>query len=125
MQRYSKQRESILTFLQSTKTHPTAEQIYNYIKKEIPNISLGTIYRNLNELTQKQQILKITTKDGIDRYDGTIKKHYHFICNKCKNITDLNISLNQNIEQEANKTLDAIILDHEINFQGICKNCQS
>lgn len=76
--KYSRQRESIKRFLMSRDDHPTADTIYMHVRKEFPNISLGTVYRNLSLLTQQGEIQKITT-DGADRYDRHVEPHSHFL----------------------------------------------
>ena len=74
--KYSRQREAIKHYLASTKEHPTADTVYMHVKKEFPNISLGTVYRNLNLLTDIGEAIKISTPDGGDRFDGTVQPHW-------------------------------------------------
>ena len=88
MKNYSKQREAILNALRSTDTHPTAAQVYAMVKKELPNISLGTVYRNLDALTQSGDILGISVGDGNTHFDGDSSHHLHLHCNKCGKISD-------------------------------------
>ena len=76
----SKQRDAIIAFLMTRKDHPTADTIYMNIKKEFPNISLGTVYRNLALLSERGDILKLSYDNGADRYDASVEPHYHFIC---------------------------------------------
>ena len=83
MLKRSKQRESIKKFLISRYDHPTAETVYMNIKEEFPNISLGTVYRNLSLLADIGEIQKLSTGIGPDRFDGNPKPHYHFICKEC------------------------------------------
>ena len=71
--KYSRQRESIKNYLASTTEHPTADTVYMHVKEEFPNISLGTVYRNLNLLTDLGEAVKITTPDGGDRFDGDVR----------------------------------------------------
>ena len=86
--KYSRQRESIKRFLLSRYDHPTADTVYLHVKEEFPNISLGTVYRNLALLTDLGEIIKITT-DGADRFDGHVDPHSHFICRKCHSLFDI------------------------------------
>ncbi len=89
--RNTAQRKEILNILKNTKTHPTAEWIYEEVQKIRSDISLGTVYRNLKVLREQGKILEL--HDGTKaRYDGTIEPHAHFICEKCGDITDLSIS---------------------------------
>ena len=74
--KYSRQRESIIQYLSATHSHPTADMVYMHVKEEFPNISLGTVYRNLNLLADIGEIIKIPTPDGGDRFDGRTDSHY-------------------------------------------------
>ena len=88
MKNYSRQREAILNVLRSTDTHPTANWIYNKVREVIPNISLGTVYRNLSALSQSGDILSINVGDGFEHFDGDTKPHLHLHCRTCDCITD-------------------------------------
>ena len=76
---YSRQRECIKEYLMYTHSHPTADMVYLEVKKSFPNISLGTVYRNLALLSDLGEIMKITTDGGADRFDGNATRHHHFI----------------------------------------------
>ena len=76
--KYSRQRESIIQYLSATHSHPTADMVYMHVKEEFPNISLGTVYRNLNLLVETGEICKIHCGDGADHFDGNTSDHYHF-----------------------------------------------
>ena len=80
MKNYSRQREVILNVIRSTNTHPTASWIYNKSREQLPNISLGTVYRNLSGLVQSGDILSINVGDGQEHYDGDISAHLHLHC---------------------------------------------
>ena len=123
--RYSKQREAIKSFLLDRKDHPTAEVVYINIKKEYPNISLGTVYRNLTLLSNIGEIVRLQTGDGVDHFDATTTPHYHFICKRCDNVIDLDIDEKtiNDINKKANKTFNGKIDNHTMYFYGICKKC--
>ncbi len=123
--KYSKQREAIYEFLNSRLDHPSADTVYENVKKEFPNISLGTVYRNLNLLVEIGRAVRIVTKNGFDRFDAKIAPHYHFICGDCGCIKDLQIQPISNVESQANALTDDVILGHEINFLGICEECKA
>lgn len=91
--KYSRQREAIKTFLNSTYEHPTADTVYSHVKVEFPNISLGTVYRNLNLLTDMGDALKISMPDGSDRFDGHIHPHNHFTCKCCGCVSDIEFNI--------------------------------
>ena len=102
--RYSKQRELILLNLQSRSDHPTAEMIYQDLKSQHPNLSLGTVYRNLNQLCENHQILKLDIGGPMVRYDGNIQPHIHFICDQCGKIYDIEANDQLLLEQLKEKT---------------------
>lgn len=117
--RSTKQRNLILDIINDSCSHLTALGVYNLCKKRILNISLGTVYRNLNCLVENGKIIRIKMPDNIDRYDKNLKKHAHFICMKCNKVID--------VLEEFKFTNDfskGEVLDYEINFKGICNNCK-
>lgn len=116
--RNTKQREIILNILLSNSMHMTAEEIYKESSKIIPNISLGTVYRNLNILVDNNQIRRIKMPNNIDRFDKN-SVHHHIICIKCGCIDD--IFENYNIKLPELKKY--IVTDYELCFNGICKEC--
>ncbi len=121
--KYSRQREAIQEYLQSTTAHPTADIVYENVRKEFPQISLGTVYRNLNLLVSIDEAIKIASKDGSDRFDARVSPHYHFVCSECGCVKDIPMSLLSGVEEEANDFTQDIIMGHEIMFRGICQNC--
>lgn len=123
--KYSRQRASILEYLSQTTAHPTADTVYMHVRQEFPNISLGTVYRNLNLLADIGEIIKIPTPDGGDRFDGRTDPHYHVVCNSCGNVLDLELdeSFDRMINEAANQKFDGIIESHNILFHGKCRSC--
>ncbi len=122
--KYSRQRESIKDYLNRTYDHPTAETVYLNVKNDYPNISLGTVYRNLNLLAEMGEALKISTPNGGDRFDGHTHPHYHFCCNKCGRVMDLELGDLSYINREAEKNFDGTIENHSMLFYGTCSKCQ-
>lgn len=123
--RYSKQREAIRTYLLSTKQHPTAEIVYENIQQSFPNISLGTVYRNLNFLVEHGDALRLDFGDGVDHFDGNTKSHNHFFCKSCGSVIDLEMDPINHINQIANAGFKGNIQGHTIYFYGICEHCQN
>ncbi len=121
--KYSRQREAVLECLRNRHDHPSADTIFRVLRKTDPKISLGTIYRNLNLLVQLGEIKKVSAKDGSDRYDYITGEHYHFICNNCGCILDLEMEQIKNISDELFDDRVATIDSHELTFYGICKKC--
>ncbi len=122
--KHSRQREAILAFLKTRKDHPTAEVIYDNIRKEYPKISLGTVYRNLALLSNMGIILKLSCDDGFEHYDGNPEKHYHFVCRGCRAVIDLEMDDISFINTLAEKNFGGEIEGHVSYFYGKCENCK-
>lgn len=121
----SKQRDAIVNYLKTHKTHPTADTIYNDIKIDFPNISLGTVYRNLSLLVELGEIKKISYGAVSEHFDGDISPHNHFICNECGKIFDLKMDNLDFVDSLAGNNFDGRITGHNIYFYGLCKDCLS
>ena len=124
MLKYSRQREAIKTFLATRYDHPTAETVYLGIKEEFPNISLGTVYRNLALLAELGEIQKISTGIGPDRFDGRPELHYHFLCNCCGGVSDLKGEGLEHINVLAGCGFEGEINGHFAFFFGKCPECK-
>ncbi|MFW5991976.1 MAG: Fur family transcriptional regulator [Halanaerobiaceae bacterium] len=122
--RMTKQRRLILKVLKNTDTHPTADWIYEQVKKEISNISLGTVYRNLKLLSEMGKIQVLDYGSSYSRFDGNPQNHYHFTCNQCERIFDLDIPHDTDINEKLNKTTPFAIKSHRMEFYGLCPDCQ-
>ena len=120
--RYSKQRELILEVVNQSSDHPTAEMIYWEVKKQIPNISLGTVYRNLNALVDASLIKRIHIQD-VDHFDHRKKEHYHFYCRECQTLYDLEATDMKKLIQKVEEKEQVKIDDYEILFYGTCMYC--
>ncbi len=118
--RQTKQKSAILKFLRSKRQHYSATQIYDAVRQEIPNISLGTVYRNLSQLIESGEIISVETSDKCVFYDGFISDHAHFVCKSCREIYDFDMPKNM-----ANAlTGDGFMVDTErFVCYGLCKNC--
>lgn len=124
MQKYSKQREALVSLLQHTKSHPSADALYTQLRKEFPKISLATVYRNLNSLLEQNEIIKIDIGNGTEHYDACTEPHYHFVCEQCSAIIDLDVPVWRELQDEVSKKTDLMIRSHSVLFYGICKKCQ-
>ena len=122
--KYSRQREAIKNFLMTRKDHPTADVVYANVRQEYPNISLGTVYRNLSLLAELGEIMKISTGSGPDRFDGNPLPHYHFLCRKCDGGSDLEMENVDIITEKANEKFGGIVEGHMTYFYGVCENCK-
>ncbi len=123
--KYSRQRESIKNYLMTTREHPTADEVYMEVKQEFPNISLGTVYRNLNLLTDIGDAVKISTPNGGDRFDGRLEPHNHFLCTKCGRLLDLDLDMHSidEVNRLAAESFDGIITSSSTLFYGECSDC--
>ena len=119
----TKQKSAILRSLWGTNSHPTADWIYNEVRKEIPNVSLGTVYRNLRLLKNEGEILELEFAGHLSRYDGNTTPHYHFRCVKCGRVIDLDNSVNETLNTSTSKKTGLQILYHIIEFRGHCRDC--
>ena len=119
----SRQREAILQCVLSHHDHPTADAIYMEVREDFPNISLGTVYRNLSLLTRLGKIKKIACEDRTDRFDGLSHPHSHFICDSCGCLLDLPYYPDSSLYQQLNKNFDGEITECSVLFHGICKKC--
>jgi Fur family peroxide stress response transcriptional regulator len=124
--KYRRQRETIKEYLMKTKDHPSADMVYAHLRNEIPNISLGTVYRNLNLLVSQGEAVKLTFGNGPDRFDGNVRPHYHFVCTECYNIDDLEISNDdiKLINDIASRNYAGEIRGHYAYFFGKCGSCK-
>ena len=120
----SRQRERILSILQHTDTHPTASWLYDELKKEFNNLSMGTVYRNLNILVDQRLVKKIEAGSGFDRFDANIETHYHFICKKCGSIDDLSMTPLKELNAKAEKETGYRVESHRLDFHGLCPDCR-
>ena len=121
----SRQRDAILELLQDTKTHPTADIIYEEVRKKIPNISLGTVYRNLAKLSDENVIVKIGAGVGAEHFDGNSIPHYHVMCTECGAIVDIDAEPLEEVNEWAKKLFKGEIYKHSTIFYGKCERCKN
>lgn len=121
--RMTKQRKVILEVLKSTKSHPTADWIYDQVREQLPNISLGTVYRNLKVLKEMGEIMELDYGSTYSRFDGYPENHYHFVCNSCDKVIDMDIPYYESLNEKAEENNSIKVLDHRLEFYGLCKEC--
>lgn len=121
--RKTTQREAILEELKKVDSHPTADEIYSIVRKKIPKISMGTVYRNL-EILSKTGLIKRFPVDGVMRFDAKINKHYHVRCTKCGKLEDVNLEIADQLELVAANNTDFLINGFKLEFSGICPYCR-
>ena len=123
MSRKSSQRDAILKVVKNTNSHPGAEWIYEQVKKEIPNISMGTIYRNLRLLANNGQIKDLSIPGTQNRFDGRTSNHHHLVCEKCGRIFDLDESLDSDMEDKIFQKTRFKVRVQYLKFIGLCSDC--
>ncbi|MFO7717012.1 MAG: Fur family transcriptional regulator [Thermodesulfobacteriota bacterium] len=121
--RMTRQRQVILDELRSVTTHPTADEIYDMVRKTLPRISLGTVYRNLELMHEAGLVMKLETAGLQKRFDGNPDPHYHIRCVQCGIVRDVHFEGNGH-ELEAGLSTDFTILGHRLEFYGLCPTCQ-
>ncbi len=119
----SRQREYIYKLLQKTDKHPTASWIYDQLKPEFPNLSMGTVYRNINILLDQGLIQKIEAGSSFDRYDANTEPHYHFLCKECGAVDDIPFELFKTLNEDVSQSTGYKIDGHRLDFFGICPEC--
>lgn len=120
----TRQRAVILEELRKVSTHPSADEIYEMVRKRLPRISLGTIYRNLEVLSVKGDIRKLDTGSHLKRFDGRAEDHYHIRCLRCDRLVDAFVDLGVDINRPVKESSDFLIVGHKLEFVGICPQCQ-
>lgn len=122
--KFSKQRELILNTILENRVHPTADFIYTYLKKDNPNLSLGTVYRNLSQLVEHGFIRKVSIPGYPDKFDGNLNNHYHLICEQCGEIYDLDSKVLDNLNITLSNELGIDVTASNITLKGVCNNCK-
>ncbi len=122
--KYSSQREAIIKFLKTRKDHPTADVVFQHIREDIPNISLATVYRNLNQLAASGAILRLTCNGKTDHFDACVEPHYHFLCKNCGSVKDMDMNPIDSLINKASENCNYHIDEVSVLFSGICDDCQ-
>ena len=123
MKKYSRKRNAILEAIRSTKTHPTAEWVYNHLKPEYPDLSLGTVYRNISMFRDEGEIVSVGVVNGQEHFDGTVEPHTHFICEKCGGILDIDCGACDGLCESVSEQFGLKAIRHELTFRGYCGSC--
>ena len=122
--RYSKKREALLQVIQDTDCHPSAEWLYQTLKPQHPDLSLGTVYRNLLFFQEQGVIKSVGVVNGQERFDGHTEAHAHFVCSQCGCVSDLHgLKLAENLEETVCQQYRIAVDRHELTFYGKCQNC--
>lgn len=120
--KHSRQRDAILTYLNNRTDHPTAEMIFLSLQRTMPNISLGTVYRNLSQLVDCGMILRLSCDGTADHFDASTHPHSHFSCNCCGGVSDLSAPLPMASDM-VSSDFKGVITGCSIMYYGICEDC--
>ena len=122
--KHFRKRDAILTCLRQTKAHPSADWVYAQLKPEIPDLSLGTVYRNLSLFKEQGLINSLGTVKGVERFDGDTHSHVHFICTECGTVQDLEgMPSLPSLRASAENDLGSQIQGCQITLTGLCREC--
>ena len=122
--KHFRKRDAILTCLRQTKAHPSADWVYNQLKPSIPDLSLGTVYRNLALFKEQGLINSLGTVKGVERFDGDTHSHVHFVCTGCGTVTDLHgMRIPEELNAAAAREADAAVDQCHLTFHGRCRTC--
>ena len=121
--RMTRQRRVILEELRKVKTHPSADEVYEMVRKRLPRISLGTVYRNLEVLSESGDIQKLEPGSSLKRFDGNPSEHFHIRCIHCDRIADAAIEHGLKVDLEKVNSSDFEIIGHRLEFYGLCPEC--
>jgi Fur family ferric uptake transcriptional regulator len=123
--RMTRQRKIILEELRNLHSHPTADEVYDTVRKRMPRISLGTVYRNLEILSQWGLARRLDLAGNRRRFDGSTEDHYHVRCVRCGEVEDVPVEPLRHLEESARNNTDFEIIGHRLNFLGLCPHCRN
>lgn len=119
-----RKRNAILSYLQRVTNHPSAETIYSDLKSEIPDLSMGTVYRNLSLFKQQGLAVSVATVNGVERFDGNTAPHVHFICSDCDAVIDLlQLHTPESLSASAAACVGGKVDSCQLCFTGTCRDC--
>ncbi len=125
IKKHSRKREAVLEKIRATTSHPSAVWVYEELRKDIPDLSLGTVYRNISVFKDEGLIISVGVVNGQERFDGNIFEHTHFICVDCGEVLDVEADLDEsfNAKVEADNSVD--VLYRQLTFYGRCVKCKN
>ena len=124
--KHFRKRDAILTCLRETTEHPSAEWVYSQLKQEIPDLSLGTVYRNLSLFKEQGLISSLGTVNGVERFDANTDPHVHYICTGCGKVLDLaGIHVPEEMKGAAARDSGGVVHGVQLSFTGQCTECMN
>ena len=117
------QRCAIVEAVRGTKSHPTADEVYEMVRQKLPNVSLGTVYRNLDLLSANRTIRRLGPEEGKMRFDGNTRRHHHVRCTICGRVDDVEVLYFAPPDARVQGMSDYRITGYNLEFVGICPTC--
>jgi len=122
--RRSRKRDAMLHLMQSADCHPSADWVYQQLKPEYPDLSLGTVYRNLNQLREEKLIRRVGVVNGQERFDADTRPHAHFVCGSCGAVIDLpDYNPGEKVLRDLSNKYGFMVEGHEFYLKGLCETC--
>ena len=122
--KHFRKRDAILTCVRSTTAHPSADWVFEHVKEQVPDISLATVYRNLALFKEQGLIISLGSVNGVERYDGNIDPHVHFVCHNCGIVSDLHaLHVPEELNAAAAREAGAVVDHCHLTFHGRCSAC--
>ncbi len=121
--RLTEQRRAIIELLQKTEDHPAADWVYDRLKKKLPGVSLGSVYRNLRVLVDQGLVKENKYQDGVTRYCTNLKPHHHLFCTECGRVVDIEVDINGDLKERIEREHKFVIRSVYIEFRGVCSEC--
>ncbi len=122
--RMTRQRRAILDELRSSSSHPTAQEVYAGVRKKLPRISLGTVYRNLDTMAERGLIRKLEVGGSQKRFDGETSKHHHVRCTECNRVDDVEMDRDSGLQRFLCDTAGYDVVSYHVEFLGLCPRCR-
>ncbi len=124
VRKHSRKRDAILEKIRQTTSHPSAVWIFEELRKEIPDLSLGTVYRNLSVFKDEGLVVSVGTVDGQERYDGNIAEHTHFICLDCGAVIDVKAAIDPALAESVERDYGLDVCSKQLTLYGKCGKCR-
>lgn len=124
VRKFSRKRQAVLDKIRSTTTHPSAVWVYEELRKDIPDISLGTVYRNLSVFKDDGLLVSVGVVNGQERFDADISEHTHFVCLNCNDVIDVNVPPSPELNTSVGAENHLDVYYNQLTFYGKCRKCR-
>ena len=118
------QKQAIYDWVKNSESHPTAQDVFEGVRKQLPNISFATVYRNLDAMSKAGKLCEVQFIDKVKRYEAHLKPHQHFVCEKCHRIIDMELSKLLNVDEVSDMLQCHTVHDYKLELIGLCASCK-